>query len=78
VNGGSSGFAFITKNKIMKQNLKFKKITIGEMQKLRNEYCDKVSALVKEFTEKTGLRIIDITCEDPIEESWYVKIHIPV
>jgi len=62
----------------MKQNLKFKKITIGEMQELRNEYCDKVSALAKEFTKRTGLRIVDIECECPEEEQWHVKIHIPV
>jgi len=62
----------------MKQNLKFRNITIGEMQKLRNEYSDKVSALAKEFKDKTGLHIIEIISEDFDGELWYVKIDIPV
>ncbi len=39
---------------------KFKKMTVEEIQNLRNEYEDKLSKICAEFQEKTDLAIYEL------------------
>ena len=57
------------------KTLKFRDLTIGELQDARNEYSAKITALAKEFHQRTGLRIETISQSFYAgDDDWFIEI----
>ncbi len=56
--------------------MKFKTMTVLQLQKLRIEYSDRISAIAKEFKEETGLSIEKIyPNEHGRDDDFVIEIH---